>query len=587
MPAAVNAERAAEPPTVARTVAASLRGHDVDRVFCVAGESYLPVLDALYDMPEVDVVTCRHEGSAAFMALADAKLTGRAGVCLVSRGPGAANAAIAVHAAAEDASPLVLLVGGVPVREEDREPFQGIDLSRHFSGMAKAVWTLREPGTAAEFLGRAVHLAEAGTPGPVVLCVPEDVWALPDPVGTPSRRTVAGPAVPDWESSRRIRELLANARRPLLIAGARLEGPEGRRLVRDIAERHRIPVVTSNKNQHLLPNRHPAYAGHLHNATQDDQLAALERADLVLAVGTRLDGTTTRRRRFPAAPEPRRPLVHIYPDAERIGAFHRPDVAVAADPVAFLRQLTGWSPSDPGGERARWTAELHAIEVEKARWHPVEADDGVVFGAVAAALDELTGGDATVVVDSGTFTSWTYRHVRFGERGRLLGISSSSMGFAVGAGVSAALRATGVPTVVVVGDGGFLMNGGELITACARGLPVVYIVANNGSYGTIRRHQDKDFPGRTIATDLDNPDFGRLAEAHGALGLTAHTPSEVRPCLAKALEHGGPAVLEVRTSLRYSNPYRRPAGDGSAAHGPGRGNTAAGTANGGGTHAMP
>ncbi|MGX4738238.1 thiamine pyrophosphate-dependent enzyme [Kitasatospora griseola] len=543
------------PRTVAHTLAASLHLHGVDRVFCVAGESYLPLLDALYDMPEVDVVTCRHEGSAAFMAVADAKLTGRAGVCLVSRGPGATNAAIAVHAAAEDATPLVLIVGDVPLAETDREPFQGIDLGRHLGGMAKAVWRLHEPAATAEFVARAVQVAESGTPGPVVIAVPEDVWSLPDPRAVPSRRTVHGAPVPDRESSRRIQELLAGARRPLILAGARLEGPQGRRLLREVAEAHRIPVITSNKNQHLLPNRHPAFAGHLHNNTQPSQLAELERADLVLAVGTRLDTSTTGRR-FPT-PGPHQHLIHVHPDQARIGLFHQPTVGVAADPTAFLRELVDLPPSDPDGGRAQWMADLHRIEEQKARWEPVESPDGVVFGAVVAALDELTNGEVTVVVDSGTFTSWTYRYLRFGEEGRLLGISSSSMGFAVGAAVSAALRGDRVPTVAVVGDGGFLMNGGELMTACARKLPVVYIVSNNNCYGTIRMHQDRHYPGRTIATGLANPDFAALAESFGALGLTVDSPAAVRPALAKALAAGGPVVVEIRTSLLHANPYRR------------------------------
>ncbi|MGW4571586.1 thiamine pyrophosphate-dependent enzyme [Streptomyces tendae] len=564
MSTAVTTGRGEQLSTVAHTVAAGLSGHGVDRVFCVAGESYLPLLDALYDVSQIDVVTCRHEGSAAFMALADAKLTGRAGVCLVSRGPGAANAAVAVHAAAEDASPLVLLVGDVPVPEADREPFQGIDLGRHFGGMAKAVWRLQEPTAAAEFVARAFRVAESGTPGPVVLAVAEDVWRLPGGTEVPCRRTVCGPSIPDPHTTDRIRNLLAAARRPLLLVGSRLEGAQSRAVIREAAERHQLPVVTSNKNQHLLPNRHGAYAGHLHNNTQASQFAAFDRADLVLAVGTRLDNSTTKRRRFPTAAQP---LVHVHPDAGRIGLFHQPAVGVAADPLAFMHQLAHWPADDPGGGRSQWMAELHGLEVEKAVWHPVQADDGVVFGGVIAALDELTGGEVTVVVDSGTFTSWTYRHLRFGERGRLLGISSSSMGFAVGASVSAALRNPTTPTVAVVGDGGFLMNGGELITACARRLPVVYLISNNSSYGTIRLHQDKDFPGRTIATDLANPDFAALAESFGALGLTVRTPADVQPALAKALACAGPAVIEVRTNLEFASAYRRtgkgsPAGQG-------------------------
>jgi acetolactate synthase-1/2/3 large subunit len=558
-------------PTAARTLVGSLRGHGIDRVFCLSGESYLPVLDVLRDLdPEVDVVTCRHEGSAAFMALVDGKLTGRAGVCLVSRGPGAANAAIAVHAAAEDAAPLILLVGGVETGEMGRETFQEIDCGRVFAGLAKAVWTLHDPSAAAELVAHAFRVAESGTPGPVVLTLPEDMLARPDRIGVPSRRAPLGdtrPADPDLDQ---VRRLLAASRRPLLLAGERLDNAAGRGLLREVAERHRLPVVTSNKYQHLLPNRHPHYAGHLHNATQPRQLDAFDRADLVLAIGTRLDAVTTKGHRFPAAPEPLQPLVHVYPDAARIGAYHRQTLGFAADPVAFLRHLAEPAPASapagapagrpagsPDDERAAWIADLHRFETDKAVWHPVTAADGVVFGAVATALDELTGGDATVIVDAGTFTSWIFRYVRFGERGRLLGVGSSSMGFGVGAGVSAALRAEdGVPTVVIIGDGGYLMNGGDLITACERRLPVVFVVANNRSYATIRLHQERAYPGRQMATDLTNPDFAQLAKSFGALGLTVRTPERVRPCLAMALEYGGPAVVEVHTSLRHINAYR-------------------------------
>lgn len=548
------------PPTAATSLVRSLQTHGTDRVFCVAGESYLPVLDALHDAPGIDVVTCRHEASAGFMALTDAKLTGRPGVCLVSRGPGASNAAIAVHAAAEDATALLVLVGGVPLPAVDREAFQSLD-GRPLDGMAKAAWTVHDPASAAEFVTRAFRVAAAGTPGPVVLTLPEDILDRPHPgpPGAPGR--LATPALAQVHLELIGRRLSA-ALRPLLLAGELLDHDAGRALLRTVAERHDIPVVTGNKQQHLLPNRHPLYAGHLHNATQLGQLAAYGRADLVLAVGTRLDRATTRGHRFPRAPRPDQPLVHVHPDAGRIGAVHQPWLGCPVDPVAFLRELAARPAGTLPEGRARWAEELHAIEADKAVWHPVTAPDGVVFGAVAAALDELTGGDATVVVDSGTFTSWVYRYVRFGERGRLIGISSSSMGYAMGAGVSAALRANGTPTVVVVGDGGFLMNPGELMTACERRLPLTYIVADNRSYATIRLHQERRFPGRTVGTTLTNPDFAALAESFGALGLTASGPEQVRPCLAKALEHPGPSVVAVTTSLEFITAHRRLGVDG-------------------------
>lgn len=518
--------------TAAAVMAQTLRAHGVDRVFCVAGESYLPLLDAFYDMPDIDVVTCRHEGSAAFMALADAKLTGHAGVCLASRGPGAANSVIGIHAAAEDGSPLILLVGGVATDEAGREPFQDVDCAALFGGVAKAAWTVNSPDAAGEFLARAFRLAESGTPGPVVLTLPEDVlpaMTSAEPIPRPGLSTPV--CVPSH----------LTAQRPLIVAGSRLDSPRGRAVLREVAEQHRIPVVTSNKNQHLLPNRHPCYAGHLHNSTPSAQVDAWAKSDCVLAVGTRLDAVTTRGHTFPPAGTG---LVHVYPDEARLGTFHAGCHGIVADPVEFLTAIRP-SDVDPG-----WASRLHELETKQAVFKPRQAEDGIVFGAVVAELDDLTGGDITAVVDSGTFTSWVYRHLRFGPHGRLLGIGSSAMGFSVGAAITAAMR--GERVVAFAGDGGFLMNNSELITACERGLPVVYIVANNRSYATIRRHQDKEYPGRVIATDLSNPDFAWLAESFGALGIRVYSEDQIRPALAKALDCGGPAVVEVRTSLKVS-----------------------------------
>lgn len=544
------------PHTAAATVAESLRRHQTDRVFCVAGESFLPVLDALYEpRAGIDVVTCRHEGSAGFMALADAKITGRAGVCLVSRGPGAANASIAVHSAWQDTTPLIVIVGQVRQDERGRESFQEVDGPRFFGSMAKAVLAVNDPATAADTVARAFRIAESPTQGPVIVEVPEDVIGALDPAGRPSARVAPRRAEPHGEDIAGVRGLLRRSARPLLLAGERLDSPAGRAALRRVSQRYGLPVITANKQQHLFDNRHPHYAGHLHNATQAAQLAALGEADLVLAVGTRLDRVTTRRGRFPC----RQPLVHVHDDPARLGAFHAPEVAVACDPALFLQRLDEAAADEPlqAADRWLWIKRLHGIEEEKAEWRPVDAADGVVFGEVVSALDARTNGEATVAVDSGTFTSWVYRYTRFGERGRLLGLTSSPMGFGVPAGVAAALRARGEPVIVVAGDGGFLMNGAELITAVEHRLPLVVIVADNRSYATIRLHQEREFPGRTIATDLTNPDFAALATAFGALGLYAETPEQVGAALDTALGHPGPSLVHVRTSLTHTTPYRR------------------------------
>jgi acetolactate synthase-1/2/3 large subunit len=533
---------------------AALRAYGVDRVFCVAGESYLPLLEALRAAGDIDVVTCRHEGSAGFAALADAKLTGRPGVVLVSRGPGATNAAVAVHSAAEDAVPLLLIVGQVPRGQTNRPTFQSIDCAALFGGLAKAVWTVHEPARAAEFTGRALHLAGTGTPGPTVLAIPEDVCGSPEPGGrvsavAPLRAAPAEAVVAD------ITARLAAARRPLLLAGELLSGPGGRAALAAVAGRHGLPVVCVNKHQHLLDNRSRWYCGHLHNSTAAAQRAAFAEADLVLAVGARLDPVTTAGYRFPAAPAPHQPLVQVYPDPQRIGEIIQPAVGVVADPVAFLDALA----AVPAGalERPAWTRRLRDLERANAVWQPTPAPDGIVFGEVVAALDRLTGGAVTVTVDSGGFTSWVYRYLRFAADGTLLGVAGSAMGFAVPAAVAVALRRRAVPTVAVVGDGGFGMNGSELATAVAGRLPLVVVVADNGSYGTIRNHQERVYPGRVVGTDLVNPDFARLAEAYGALGLAVREPDEVEPALAKALAHPGVAVLHVRTSLTHFAAHRR------------------------------
>ena len=543
--------------TVARGLVAALARRGVDRIFCVAGESYLPVLDVLYDTPEIDVVTTRHEGSAAFMAVTDAKLTGRAGVCLVNRGPGAANASIGVHAAAQDAAPLLLLVGHVRRAQIGKDVFQELDCLQMFGRLAKGIWVLHDAGGAEELVSRAIRAAESGTPGPAVLVLPEDVLGEPfagDAGEEPRRREWAAPAETAVDD---VELLLRTARRPLTLAGAGVTSPSGRAALRAFSETHVVPVCTANKRQSALDNRHPHYAGHLHNATPAGQLALLDRADLVLAVGTRLDDVTTRGGLFPAAPEPHQALVHVYPDEGRIGVVHRPALGLACDPVALLRALADRPGPPVRNEREAWARELHRYEAEKAVWRPVDAGDGIVFGEVVAALDRLTGGDVVVTVDSGVFTSWVYRYLRFGPRGTLLGVSSSAMGYGVPAAVAALLRGSDVPVVAFVGDGGFLMNGSELATAVARRLPLVVVLSNNGSYGTIRMAQEQEFPGRPIATELVNPDFARMAEAYGALGLTAGEPGDVEPALRRALAHDGPALVEVKTSLWWISAYRR------------------------------
>lgn len=540
--------------TAATVLVEVLRSRGADRVFCVAGESYLAVLDALASVPGIDVVTCRHEGSATFMALAEAKITGRAGVVLVNRGPGATNAAIALHSALLDATPLVLVMGHVRSGDEGRDAFQELDPVSGLGGLAKRVIVLRDARHAAEAMAEALSLAQCATPGPVVLAVPEDV--LDQPADSPASWAgqpepwVASGSAPTQDGMARVLDLMAGARRPLLVGGSRLATPGGRAGLAAAAHRHELPVAVSNKRQDLFDNADPLYAGHMSAFLTRPQRELVASADLVLAVGTRLGYVTTGGYRVPAAPVPAQPLVHVYPDPHRIGSRYRPTVGLACDPAAFLRALADAGPvTDPAW--ADWTARLHDREVEATRWQGHTAGDGVVFGSVIAELDRLAPADAVVTVDAGNFASWVHRHFRCTGSRRLLSIASAAMGFGVPAAVSAALRAPDRPVIGIIGDGGFLMTGSELATAVQREARVILVVADNGSYGTIRQHQERHYPGRPVGTRLANPDFAALARAYGALGLSVRTDDEVPGALDKALQHDGPVVVHVRTSLAW------------------------------------
>jgi acetolactate synthase I/II/III large subunit len=549
---------AATPATI---MVSALAAHGIDRVFCVAGESYLAALDALYDAPQVDVVTCRHEGSAAFMAVADAKLTALPGVCLVNRGPGATNASIGVHAARLDAAPMLLIVGHARSGEIGRRAFQELDCAAMFAGVAKAVFELRDPRRAAEVWQRALRIAGSGTPGPVVVVVPEDVWTLPVD-GSNGSAAPAGPRLSWWPRPapadvESVADLLGAACRPLLIAGSGLDSRRGRDLLRAVSDRCLIPVAAACKRQDIFDNTHPHYAGHLHHGTRPAQRSLLASADLVLAVGTRLDHVTTGAYTFPRAPVPEQPLVHVHRDPEQLGYTCQPTVGLACDPAAFLEALLDTGSTCRADRRRAWAAEVHAVEASDAEWHPLSAPDGIVFGAVVAALGRVLPDDAIVTVDAGNFTSWVHRHLRCAGASRMLGIASSAMGFGLPAAVASSLRHPGRRVVAFVGDGGLLMTAGELATAAACCSSLTVVIANNGSYGTIRQHQERAFPGRVVATDLSNPDFAALARAHGALGLSCRDEREIPDCLEAAHYHRGVALIDVRTSLEWISSNQR------------------------------
>ncbi|WYX31440.1 thiamine pyrophosphate-binding protein [Achromobacter denitrificans] len=486
----------------------------IDRVFVVPGESYLGVLDALHDFPGIDVVTCRHEGGAGFMACADGKLTGRPGVAMVSRGPGAANAAIGVHAAQQDGVPMILLIGQVPARDLRKEAFQEIDYQKMYGAIAKWVHEVARPEDLAWAALKALRVATSGTPGPVVLVVPEDVQqaAVPQPdwVAEPASPTQPAPA-----ALARLQALLSAARKPLIIAGGGFNAPGGREALRRLAERHGIPVAVSFRQHDLFPNTHALYAGDLDLATQAAQVAAFDSSDLILALGTRLGDITTQGYAFPGYPRPSQTLVHCHPDAHVVNQHFTADVGLVADPVATAVALAELPVSEAAAARGDWAASLRAIRERAAAWPSPVAEDGVPFVSVVRALAEQAPSDLMVCLDAGTFAAPVYRHFPFAAPQRLMASQSGAMGYGTPAAIASQLRFPSRKVVCLVGDGGFMMTGNEMIAAAEHGLPVFFIVSNNNCYGSIRLHQARTYPGRYTGTSLASPDFTMIARAFG------------------------------------------------------------------------
>ena len=523
-----------------------LLAQGADRMFCVPGESYLALLDALHGHGGVQTVACRHEGGAGMMAVADAKMTRRPGLLAVSRGPGATNASIALHLAQQDAVPLVALVGQVARHERGRGAFQEVDYTAFFGTIAKGVWEVTEADRLPEVVARAFALAQSGTPGPVVVALPEDMLSdrtdAPVVPAQPVART--GPSADDVAA---VAGMLARAERPLIIAGSGLDAPEARAALADLARAHGIPVAPTFKHQEIFDNGSPLYAGHLGFKIPAPHVQLLAEADLVLALGTRLGDVPTQGYRLPRAPVPDQPLVHVWPDADVPGRVFRTDRAVACDPGLFCAALAA-APADRPAARADWAARVAAGARKLSGIAPTTQDDGLDFGIVAAELARQAPRDAVVVTDSGNFSSWVHLAWPWDGSQTAIGAAGGGMGLGVPGAVAACLRRPDACVLAFVGDGGAMMTGAELATAMATGAAPKIVVSDNGTYGTIRLHQERDHPDRVSGTDLTNPDFAAWGASFGALGIAVGPGGDVPDAVARFLAHDGPAVLHVRAS---------------------------------------
>jgi len=527
---------------VAEAIVDSLLAHGADRGFSVPGESFLALLDALHGREDFDLVTCRHEGSAALAAVADAKLTGRAGIVMASRGPGAFNAAIGMHVAAEEAIPLILLIGQVDTPNLGRGAVQEIDSSKAFSGLLKWSGRIDRPALAAEVMARAFAAAQSGTPGPVAVELPEDV--LTELVAqVPARVHGQARAQACADDAAQVHALIAKASRPLLVVGGECRSDAFRKDLQALVELWDIPIAVTNKNQDQFHNADPHWVGQLGFFASPAHTALFAEADLLVAIGTRMGDVSSLGFAFPRQGVQAQQFVHVYPDAAMIGRHFHTELAVVSTAHGFVRAALAH------GQRAKlsetWRQRVRQTAQRTHGWQPEKVPAEDVMGHAVTALARSAQSDAVVTTDSGNFASWVHRIFRMTPSNRLLGSACGAMGSGIPAAIAAGLRHPGREVLAFVGDGGFLMNGNELITAVDRGLRLRVVVSNNGSYGTIRSHQQRHFPGRSSGTDLVNPDFVMLAQAFGARGFRIGHADDAQRIVDQALQVDGPVLIEV------------------------------------------
>ena len=520
----------------------ALKTHGVDVVFGIPGESFLPTLDALYEAREhIRFVVCRQEAGAAFMADAYGKLTGRPGVCMVSRGPGATNASIGVHMAFQDSTPLVLFIGQVGNAVRDREAFQEIDYRRMYGPLAKWVAQIDRADRVAEMVSHAFHLAVSGRPGPVVLAIPEDMQTELAAV-TDLARYQRVAAYPGATALQRLREMLAAARRPLMMLGGSGWNTQACEDIRAFAEANALPVGCTYRCQDLFDNRHPNYAGDISVGLNPALAKRIREADLLIAVGPRLGEWTTVHYALLGIPRPAQKLVHVHAGAEELGSIYQADLMINAGMPEFAAAVAKLEPVRPG-----WTDETKTARAEYEAWQlPVRVPGDVNMSEIVTYLRRRLPADTIVTCGAGAYISWVHRFHRYARFRTQLGPTGGAMGYGVPSAIAAKLVHPDRTVVAVSGDGCFLMNGQELATAAHYGAKVIFLVVNNGIYGTIRMNQEQAYPGRVIATDLSNPDFAMLARSYGLHGEQVERTADFEAAFERASNAPTAALIELK-----------------------------------------
>ena len=532
----------------------ALKANGVERLFCVPGESYLAVLDALVDSG-VKVTVCRQEGGAAMMADAWGRLTGKPGICFVTRGPGATNATAGLHIARQDSIPMILFIGQVQRDAREREAFQEVEYRRAFTEFAKWVAEIDDPARIPEFVNRAFSVAQSGRPGPVVLALPEDV--LREMVDHPPAHIMPNPVPPTRPGEAEMADLgarISKAERPVMILGGTRWSEEAVQQVQHFAARAQVPVGCSFRRQMLFDHLHPCYAGDVGIGINPALASEIKGSDLVLLVGGRFSEMPSSGYTLLDVPFPSQPLVHVHADAGELGRVYRPQLAINADPASFAEALSQLD-VEASPARAARVAAMHQSYLD---WStPPETGPGDVhMGPIIDWLREHLPEDAILTNGAGNYATWVHRYVRFRKFATQAAPASGSMGYGVPAAVAAQQAFPERLVVAFAGDGCFMMHGQEFATAIQHKLPIIVIVVNNSMYGTIRMHQERDYPGRVSATELTNPDFAALARAYGGHGETVEKTEDFAPAFKRARAIGKPAIIEVKLDPQAITPTR-------------------------------
>jgi acetolactate synthase I/II/III large subunit len=521
-----------------------LRIHGVDTIFGVPGESYLAALDALYaQRNSVRYVICRQEGGASYMAEAYGKLTGKPGVCFVTRGPGATNSSIGLHTGFQDSTPMILLVGQVARETTDREAFQEIDYRRMFGQMAKWVTQIEDARRIPELVSQAFHRALNGRPGPVVLALPEDM--LTDEVEVAD----AGPyvvsrAAPSVTDMAKLREMLSAAKQPLAILGGGGWSKEACADIRAFLEANHLPVTTAFRNQDLIDNRHAQFVGDLGIGINPPLGKRIRESDLILAIGPRLGEATTGGYTLFDLPVPSQKMVHVHASAEELGRVYQATLPINSGMANFAAAAKAMKPVDG----ARWKAGVAEARADYLKnIEPTPLPGAASLGEIVKWLNTRLPDDVIVTNGAGNYAGFVHRFFQYRGFRTQLAPTNGSMGYGVPAAVAAKIAAPGRMVVSFAGDGCFLMNGQEFATAVQHGANIVIIVVDNGMYGTIRMHQERDYPTRVHGTELKNPDFAAYARAFGGHGETVESTADFAPAFERAVAAGKPAIIHLKT----------------------------------------